>query len=580
MMVQDAEHRWAVFADEKQDTEYITAQLKDAIASAQLIAQSVDPYRDKRGALVKAYHSEIDNRLQPYSVYVPLNYDSKRAYPLVVGLHGAWSNHFLHLKRLFGKGNQPGESDVKAKKYMPELKPVDCIVACPNGRETMGYSGIAEEDVWRVVADVKRAYNIDENRIYLTGLSMGGGGTWAIGLHYPDRFAAIAPVCGWTDPKISVGERQLASYEKQFMELSSSLNIAENAQHLPIHIFHGDADKAVDVEHSRVMNERLHELGYNVEYTEYPGVGHNSWDYSYADAQLFDWFLKYKRNPYPKHLRYKTSNPNYNQAYWARIDEFTQLRQFATIDATITGNTIDVKTDNVERYSLSLNDNLVDITKPIIVKTNSVASFEGTMPESGQLSFHIQDGQKANVASSPPKVRLLPGDSLKEGFNAKHIYIYGTSGEREEISLNRKAAKEASDWGDWVDVRWTVKKDVEVTQKDIAECNLILYGSPDSNAILRKVIKQLPITFDDKSITVAGKQFTIAEDVSVAMIYPNPLNPNRYMVINYIGSEKTIEVIADIARNRWMASADVMVWDKNSQVVSAGLFDKGWRIQW
>ncbi|MBC8459058.1 MAG: hypothetical protein H8D67_13775, partial [Deltaproteobacteria bacterium] len=84
MMVQDAEHRWAVFADEKQDTEYITAQLKDAIASAQLIAQSVDPYRDKRGALVKAYRSEIDNRLQPYSVYVPLNYDSKQPYPLVV----------------------------------------------------------------------------------------------------------------------------------------------------------------------------------------------------------------------------------------------------------------------------------------------------------------------------------------------------------------------------------------------------------------------------------------------------------------------------------------------------------------
>ena len=113
---------------------------------------------------------------------------------------GAYSNHRLNLRRVFGKGNLPGESDLEATRVFPPLGDVDFIVASPLAHGTMGYQGVPEQDVLDVLADVKRRFRIDEDRVYLTGLSMGGGGTLWLGLTRPGLWAAIAPVCASVPP--------------------------------------------------------------------------------------------------------------------------------------------------------------------------------------------------------------------------------------------------------------------------------------------------------------------------------------------------------------------------------------------
>ena len=191
-------------------------------------------------------------------------YDPKKAWPLVVSLHGATSNHLLNRRRVFGLGNRPGESDYEAIRNQDVAFPeVGFIVLSPYGRgEVAGYNGLAERDVLRALADVKRAYNVDEDRVYLTGLSMGGGGTWHLGLRYPDLFAAIAPVCAVGDVSLFAAYAGLSAEAKALLDLTGPTAIAENASNQQVFIFHGDVDPVVVPEHSRRMAARYRELGW------------------------------------------------------------------------------------------------------------------------------------------------------------------------------------------------------------------------------------------------------------------------------------------------------------------------------
>jgi predicted peptidase len=133
----------------------------------------------------------------------------------------------------------------------------------------------ASKDAKRALGTVKKVeqeYKIDTKRIYLTGLSMGGFGTWSLVAKYPERWAAIAPICGGGDPAK-----------------------AATIKDIPCWCFHGGQDKVVALSKSRAMIKALKDAGGDPQYTEYPGVGHNSWDPAYATSDLYEWFLKHKK---------------------------------------------------------------------------------------------------------------------------------------------------------------------------------------------------------------------------------------------------------------------------------------------
>jgi poly(3-hydroxybutyrate) depolymerase len=300
-LVEDADARRAHVTNADRDLAFARRALETARGYADVLLGGEDPYDYARGAMVKAYRDEWDGTLQPYAILVPRSYDGRHAFPLVVALHGAGSDHRHMLRRVLGLDNEPGETDVEASRNEPAFPEVPAIVVAPYGRgELMGWDGLGERDALRVLADVRRAYKIDPDRISLTGLSMGGGGTWTIGLRHPQLFAALAPVCGVTDLRKWIKPEERGDYDEQALEALSPPAFAENAAGLRVLVFHGDADTVVPVSDSRRMVERFKALGWlgkTVTYTEYAGVDHHAWTKAYADAELVRKLAAIKRDP-------------------------------------------------------------------------------------------------------------------------------------------------------------------------------------------------------------------------------------------------------------------------------------------
>lgn len=217
---------------------------------------------EKTGFVDKVYKN-ADGHESKYVVFVPHSYDGTKPFPVILFLHGSGET----------LGDKSGKFPIEvglapAIKKREKLFPF--LVVIPQ----------SEKRTWKAdTDDGKRAiamldltikdYKVDPKRQYLTGLSMGGFGTWHGAFTYADRWAAFVPVCGGGDPRV-----------------------AEKLKDLPCWCFHGEKDTAVKVELSRTMIDAIKKAGGTPKYTEYPGVGHNSWDAAYGTDELYEWLGK------------------------------------------------------------------------------------------------------------------------------------------------------------------------------------------------------------------------------------------------------------------------------------------------
>ena len=161
----------------------------------------------------------------------------------------------------------------------------------PTGN-TPGWQSLGARIALAALDKTMMEFATDESRVYLTGLSMGGNGSWYLAYHHPDRFAAVVVVCGRVSGRLS--STGTAPYPAVAPDSGADpfTPVAQRIRQLPIWIFHGDADPTVPVTESRGMAEALQKAGANVQYTELPNVGHNAWDPAYDRADLFDWMFK------------------------------------------------------------------------------------------------------------------------------------------------------------------------------------------------------------------------------------------------------------------------------------------------
>jgi predicted esterase len=524
-----------------------------------LVGTAVYGQKLPAGPQVMTFHSDVDDTEQPYGLYIPKNFDEKKKYPLVVMLHGAGSNHRLSLRRVFGKSNAPGETDVEVSRAFPEFKDVDYIVASPYARGTMGYQGIAEKDVMDVLADVKKRFNIDEDRTYLTGLSMGGGGTLWIGLTRPDIWAALAPVC----PAPPQGTDDLAT----------------NGLNLPFYFFHGDADQAVPVTVSRDWTKKLKDMGASVEYSEYPGVNHNSWENAYADASIFDWFAKFKRNPFPDRVTFNSKNYKYNKAYWVAFDQLTP-GTLATIDAKFTStNQIAITTTALGAFTLN------PVGHPKFNKTRAIdVTINGQklkVAAGGPLSWKEENGKWVNARYSAPAGSKMAGAEgpISAAFSSRHVYVYGTGGSPsdEELKKRRETAEQAANWSQYVNafigrvmVFPRVVADKDVRPSDIQDANLILFGTKATNILIDKYQPQLPIEL-------------AADAAGYGLLYTFPMN-NHYVVVSsglpwWTVSKPTQSNFTTMVRQTIPGLKDFVLFkDGNDNRIVEGYFDQNWKL--
>ncbi len=434
------------------------------------------------GPQVLTFFSDVDDTEQPFGLYLPPSFDQNKKYPLVIMLHGAGSNHRLALRRVFGKSNQNGETDVEATRYFPAWQDVEYIVATPYARGTMGYQGIAEKDVYDMLAEVQRRFPIDEERVYLTGLSMGGGGTLWLGLSRPDIWAALAPVC----PAPPDGTAELIA----------------NALNVPMHIFHGGADPVVKADSVRAWVKRFETLETKIEYTEYPGVGHNSWENAYQDGAIFKWFDRFRRERFPNRVRFTANRYQYRSAYWVRFDELTPGAH-ASIDAKFMAtNRLEIKTAALNAFTLTLHghtqfdashrlDVMIDGAKISAAIKNEVsfAKVKGKW----QVRTHAANASAKHAGAEGP---------IAEAISGRHIYVYGTADNPapEVLQTRREQALHAANWsadrGEFlgrVKIFPRVLADKEIRPSDEASSNLILFGTKESNSIIAKYNAQLPL---------------------------------------------------------------------------------------
>jgi predicted esterase len=212
----------------------------------------------------------------------------------------------------------------------------------------------AEKYVIEIINDLKRAYNIDTNQIYLAGHSMGAQGTWSIGSHYADIFAALAPMSG----------------------AGSTSGVLANLKNTPVWFYHSADDKTISVEPDRQAAETLkgykEKYGpYDFTYKEYSDIGHGFPKEGFK--HIWDWMFSKKRDPYPKQVIWEPGRAYKQIFYWLKIAN-PPLGQ--RIEAKIDANKISIQ-GGLAEFSVFLNDKLADFKKPVVVTVNGEEKFNG-----------------------------------------------------------------------------------------------------------------------------------------------------------------------------------------------------------
>jgi len=217
-----------------------------------------------------AFEQQITKTLYlDYFLYLPKDYDrcSDKKWPLILFLHGA--------------GERGDDLEAVKKHGIPKIVAKDdafsFIVVSPQCPENTLW-GDHFEALDALLKEMGTTYSVDPDRVYLTGLSMGGYGSWHFATLYPNRFAAVVPICGGGIPMYGFPER---------------VSVLKN---VPIWVFHGAKDAVVPLEESQKMVDVLRESGSDIQFTIYPDAEHDSWTETYENPKLYDWLLSQRRS--------------------------------------------------------------------------------------------------------------------------------------------------------------------------------------------------------------------------------------------------------------------------------------------
>ena len=309
----------------------------------------------------------ISLRGQSYALAlsVPLTYQPSKGYALIVCLHGAGFSGDAYLERWQARLGE------------------DYILACPTYPAGAWFTRRAEEVAIATIRHVTHRYHVDPDRIFLTGMSNGGIGAWLIGMHHAPLFAGLVPMASGLDDVL--------------------MPFLANLRNTPVYIIHGAKDQVMPVALSRSIARELTALGYPHVYREHQGEHPVAGGHYFPREELpalMTWLDGQRRNPLPAKLTVVREASRFQAFGWVRLDvtdpiaafsddlvdkrdERITQREYARLEAAIvSSNRIEVKTERIQRYSLFLNDRMIDPAKPVTIVTNGKVSFEGTLTAS------------------------------------------------------------------------------------------------------------------------------------------------------------------------------------------------------
>jgi pimeloyl-ACP methyl ester carboxylesterase len=532
---------------------------------------------------IHAYYSAIDGAVLPYGVTLPENYDPTKPTRLYVWLHGR-QNNTTEAEFIYGflRPRAPGNAPVADQGQIQ----LDCFGRI-NGA---GWHWAGEMDVFESIAAVKKRFNIDDKRVILRGFSQGGEGAWHISLHHPDAFAAAEIGAG----TVSRRAQQPGLQPYQLATLRIWENISEwalNIFNLPLAGHDGEQDPG-QLESSLRARAQLEKEGFPSEgEPDYlhskgaPGLwmvskntGHGT---SPLVRQRLDQFLKEwgdKGQSSPDHIRFVTYTTRYNRDYWVFVDGLEKHYERADVDAERSGDhsVYNLKTTNLTRLVLRETDSAREIKidgQDLRVKPGP----EITLARNGSAWKVDKNGRAPGLH----KTHALQGP-IDDAFLDPFLLVSPT-GTPWNDEVNQQALRSLARfdrmWARFFRGHPYVKDDKDVTEADLTKYHLVLFGDPGSNRWIAKLNGKLPVKWTKDTVAIGAQSFPSNESFP-AMIYPNPLNPAKYVVLN---TGLTIEdrgYNGDYGTPLWGDYAIVKVKPgaEVPDMLGAGLFDENWKL--
>jgi pimeloyl-ACP methyl ester carboxylesterase len=524
--------------------------------------------------------SSVDSSCQYYSVLYPDNYDPAKRYGVILSLHGA---------------------GVEASGQADAYKPKDwAFVVAATNRRPFGFDwqDWGRIDAIEVLDCVLSALPIDRDRVLLSGHSMGGHGTWHVGLTHADRFAAAAPEAGWPDIQLYVplflqrsaifADPPQLAVRDMAMRPDNAPAMLVNALNLPLYVLHGGDDDNVPTIHGRNFAEWLNELGYKYSYKEVPNRPH-WWSYEDGlacvdDTDLMNFLKSQRRDPGPRHIRFRTADLGQsNRSYWAVVERVRVVGRDADIEAWATDSSVSVKTTNITQFSLELTGQPFFSGRVTVRVDGRLVGRSDDVP--AHLTFHRTDkGWSSGPARTAPTAKTpnLYGPA-KQAMMKPFLLVYGTADSAMVALLRHSATQDGMRWWLVGNGRSRVVPDTEVSPEDIARCNLVLYGGSAENLVTRRIGDRLPVRVKAGQMMLGDKN--LGDSLAAMFIYPNPLNRDRLVLVRMgTDSENTRLSLFWGAMSSGAGIPDFMVFDRRVRrygwagVKAAGFFGPDWNL--
>jgi Prolyl oligopeptidase family len=554
------------------------------------------PWLTKPGPTVRGYISKIDGSVQPYGLVIPAGYEPQgkaiapaKAYRLDFWFHGRGET-LSELNFLNDRRKNPGQ-----------FTPPDTFVLHPYGRYCNANKFAGEIDGLEALEAVRANFSIDENRMNVRGFSMGGAACWQFATHYSDRWCSAAPGAGFAETPqfLKVFQKEELKptwWEQKLWRMYDCNGWVGNLQYLPTVAYSGEKD--VQKQAADIMVEAASKEGFSIPHIIGPNTAHAYEAKAKEDInRLIDGFNEKGRNPYPDKIRLVTYSLRYNKMHWLEIDGLEQHWERAEVigERNWHEKTTQLKTKNVTDLTLHFPQRdliMMMISLPlqqIMIDGQPFEQGESAVRGDFKLSFH-REGETWKKGARPAlplrKSSGLQGP-IDDAFMDSFVFVR-PSGEVKNEKTNQWAIEELDraiqHWRRQFRGEPRAMMDKDITEEQIAASNLVLWGDPQSNTFLSKIIDKLPIAWNNERIQVGEKSFPATNHALIA-VYPNPLNPKRYVVLNssftyrdfaYLNNARQVPMLPDWA----IVNVDTppnAVWP--GKVVEANFFGEKWELK-
>jgi Prolyl oligopeptidase family len=568
--------------------------LEEGYSRARSLAKEETPWLTKPGPTVRGYISEIDGSVQPYGLVIPAGYDQKsdKKHRLDFWFHGRGEN-LSELNFLNERRKNPGQ-----------FTPAETFVLHPYGRYCNANKFAGEIDALEALTHVQEMFLIDENRINVRGFSMGGAACWQFATHYSDRWCAAAPGAGFSETPdfLKVFQKETLQptwWEKKLWHWYDCTDWAENLTYLPTIAYSGEKD--IQKQAADIMSVAMEKAGLKLNHVIGPNTGH-SYEAKAKDVinQFVDQANVEGRNSIlPSKIKFTTYTLRYNSMYWLKVLALQQHWEKALAEGALfhEKQAITLKTQNITRLALDFGEHfatpegLFERETPIQLtidgQTLTLPGIEISKPwkavlEKANNAWKIGNNEVASLQKQPG----LQGP-IDDAFLSPFMFVLPT-GKSQHAAVEKWVESESTraieHWRRHFRGEPRVMKDTEVTEEEKQKYNLVLWGDASSNKILAEIAGKLPITWNAEKIQLPDATYPADKHVLLG-IYPNPLNSQRYVVLNssftyrdyaYLNNARQVPMLPD-----W-AVVDITtppnsVWP--GKVVDADFFDEQWQFQ-